>query len=234
MKMSNTTTFDNKMRQPFDIQHLETPHLPAWTEYVELFPEGRLLNYLVKSPLDDTFRFGAIKDDKLQSLICSLWEKSELMKDRYCFVTIDNGPVAVNETQRTPGWHIDGLQGKEVKHKQLPDIQYIWCNCLPTLFTSQSFDIEGVNVHTHNIFRHLEKQINPDMVVETEPFILYQMSPYHAHRSQVAGRDYTNRSFVRISFSFIPVTNRAMTVNETISYPYRYHTTDGKIPGELI
>lgn len=50
---------------------------------------------------------------------------------RYLYLTIDTLFVNAGETQRTPGWHVDCMQGDEVPIKKPSQLTFSWCDTLP-------------------------------------------------------------------------------------------------------
>lgn len=153
--------------------------------------------------------------------------------DRYIFITVDTVMIQPGKSQRTPGWHIDGMQGDEVPVKLPIDFQFIGSNKLPTQFLNQSFDLSAFNPSEHNLFKVLESQADEKKIVETKANQFYFMTPYDVHRGQVAQEEIVDRIFVRLSFTHVPVTSKKMTLNPTIDYGYPVHSTPGEIPRYL-
>lgn len=160
---------------------------------------------------------------------------------RYWYLTVDQGIVS-NEriTLREPGWHIDGMQGKEVPIKKNGDFQFIWSNTLMTEFCKQEFDVQRLDPDIHNVFDFLSKQI-PEETVDNGSVFSFKngsvvlMHCYHVHRSQtLKGDTPVLRKFVRLSFTNTPITSTRLTVNKDIKYNYPIHTTTGQIPHGLL
>lgn len=152
---------------------------------------------------------------------------------RYLYLTIDTRFVRAGETQRTPGWHVDGIQGDEVPLKQRSDLTFSWCDCLPMRWANQSFELPAhVNVSEYNVFECLSQLVRPECIEECDANILYAMNSYCVHRSSVAQYD-TPRTFLRLSYTNVPVTNVQMTLNPRMTYDYQVHSSAGKIPKHL-
>lgn len=152
---------------------------------------------------------------------------------RYTYLTIDTAPVKKGEYQRTPGWHVDGLQGDEVPIKQQSDTIFTWCDVLPFEYAAQTFPLPAyVNMSDYNIFEILGSLVQPEHIRQTEPKTLYCMDSYCVHRGVPASED-TDRTFVRLCYTDIPVTSTKMTLNPEMDYDYAIHTTSGEIPKHL-
>lgn len=152
---------------------------------------------------------------------------------RYLYLTIDTLFVNAGETQRTPGWHVDCLQGDEVPIKKPSQLTFSWCDTLPMQYADQSFVLPAyVNVSEYNIFECLAQLVKPESIRHCEPNTLYAMNTYCVHRSAVAKTD-TPRTFIRLSYTHVPITNTKATLNPKMDYDYVYHTTAGNIPKHL-
>jgi hypothetical protein len=124
------------------------------------------------------------------------------------------------------------MQGDEVTTKRKADFQFIWCDSDPTLFSSQKFDMSSFNHNHDNIFKYLEKQINPNKISEIIRNQVYLMNPYHVHSAKES-KESPNRLFIRASFSYVPVTSIKMTINPHIQYNYPIHQSSGIPPRHL-
>jgi hypothetical protein len=78
---------------------------------------------------------------------------------RYCFVTIDEREVNAGFTQRNPGFHVDGQNISLVEPQEI-DVQYVWCDALPTEFALGRWRLEDATDET--LFEVLEKQVSAD------------------------------------------------------------------------
>ncbi len=230
--------FRAETEKVFDLSNLEKERSPIDVgEFnFETFTDKRVNHYCIKSSEGDEYIYGEIDSDEFRSFI-RLTESRALemgfdIKNRYCFVTIDQGWVEPDHTLREPGWHLDGLQGDEVPEKKAVDLQFIWSDSLPTTFTSQKFDVGGLNPSIHNVFKWIGEQIDPKQIVETQPLHIYAMNTYHAHKATGA-KEKIYRRFVRVSYTFIPVTSKRMTTNPEMKYNYEYHKSTGEIPSYL-
>ncbi len=237
MEYSNKQ-FKEEIESTFNINFLKNERVPLdLGEYkFDLFPESRTNHYLIKSSDSVGYFFGEFKNTEIEEFVKFVSSKlSELgleEKDRYCFMTVDQGWVEPGKTLRTSGWHLDGLQGDEVQIKKAVDFEFFWFDCLPTLFAPQPFDINGLNLSTHNVFDWLGRQVDLAKILEAKPFRIYGINPYHVHRANEA-KEKVYRRFIRLAYTYIPVTSVRMTINPEMKYNYDYHTTSGEIPSYL-
>lgn len=230
--------FKAETESVFDLNNLEKERSPIDIgEFnFESFTDKRVNHYCIKSSESDEYVYGEIDSDEFRHFVQLVESRAVEMgfdiKTRYCFVTIDQGWVEPDHTLREPGWHLDGLQGDEAPDKKAADLQFIWSDRLPTTFTSQKFDVKGLDSSTYNVFKWIGKQIDPEQIVETQAFHVYAMNTYHAHKA-MAAKEKVYRRFVRVSYTFIPVTSKRMTINPDMTYNYEYHRTTGEIPSYL-
>ena len=230
--------FKNETENIFNLNNLEKGRLPLDVGEFEFesFTDKRVNHYCIKSSDSEEYVFGEIDSEEFRrfiGLIEAYVSKIGLdVKNRYCFVTIDQGLVELDHTLRDPDWHLDGMQGDEVLKKRPTDLQFIWSDSLPTTFTSQKFDVRGFDPSVHNIFKWIGKQIDPEQVIETQPFHIYAMNAYHAHKATEA-KETIYRRFVRVSYTFVPITSKRMIVNPDMKYNYKIQQTTGEIPSYL-
>ena len=225
---------------PFHPAFLEEPAAPI---DIALFSVGQIElprwnHYLVKErgaahPLPMPATLAALYG------ICARWLLAHDIPscDRWAHLTVDTKPVLPGETQREPGWHIDGMQGDEVPLKQVPDLTFIWSDVLPTRFFSHPISMSGFNGSVHDIHRWIQRAvIGREHLVTSPPCgIIRLIDPYVPHAgSHNDARSVMPRTFVRLVFSKTPVTSRKMTINPAASYGYAVHSTTGDIPRHLL
>ena len=151
----------------------------------------------------------------------------------YVYLTIDTLFVEKGKTQRTPGWHVDCLQGDEVPVKKPSQLTFSWSDVLPMEYADQSFELpDYVNMSDHNIFDCLAQCVRPESIRQCEEGVLYGINTYCVHRSAVA-EEAMPRTFIRVSYTHVPITNNKMTVNPLMDYNYEIHSTTGQIPDHL-
>ncbi len=229
--------FTKEVNSIFNLDFLSKKREPITVDSFSFksLPETRVNSYLVKLNNSEEYSLGEINTSEIKNFIKLCNNKLDSMglstKDRYCFLTLDQGYVEENTTLRTPGWHIDGMQGDEVKIKAPGDITFIWSNVLPTKFVNQGFNVDGLDPSTQN-FNHVGAQVKEENVFVSEPNQIYLISPYHVHEANIA-TEKVFRIFLRLSYTFTPVTSTKMTINPEINYNYPYHITTGEIPSHL-
>ena len=221
----------------FNLSFLERENHPTLlTNFIPVnFPtDCRVLHYLVKTRKSNKQHLGKI--DWLTDYINTSLTYAETIGintfERYVYITVDQGYVEPGDTLRTPGWHIDGLQGDEVHIKKPGDFQTIWSDALPTEYVTHPFNIEGMDISKHNIFNRLADQVNENTVVQMKENYIYAMSSYLVHRAAET-KKHVYRRFIRVSISHIPVTSINANINAQIEYDYNTGTTTGEIPTYL-
>lgn len=233
-----TNDFVDEVNSVFSLRFLTKKREPIAldTFHFEELPDKRLNHYLIKQDNDNQYHFGEIDTHEMQVFVKKVSDYATdfgiSSKERYCFLTLDQGWVEPNQTLRTPGWHIDGMQGDEVETKKPGDLTFIWSNVLPTRFANQGFDVADLNPSIHNVFSWLGKQVDEKNIFESKPYQIYAINPYHVHAGSEATKK-VYRIFLRLSYTFTPVTSTKMTINPEIEYNYKYHVTTGEIPSYL-
>ena len=222
--------------QIFSLKYINDSHYPKILKENISFPMQvkRLNHYCIKLNSNNNYNFGDLNDEtisKIKEFIYYLPKELNL-DDRYCYLTIDNKKVSKGFSQRDSGFHIDGFQGDEVPIKKEGDITLIWMNSLPTEYITNIKIDEKLNISKYNIFKHIDKNVKINEIKELKLNTLYLINSYQVHRSQIAKHE-TNRLFIRISFSKIPITSKKMSINSKIKYNYNIHSTSGEIPTNL-
>ena len=215
------------------------PQLVVNIKDIEMPTDYRVNHFLLKNNDDTEPSLSCIKHKDVSDFIHLCLEfalKNGLpIQDRYWYLTVDQGLVTSGHTLREMGWHIDGMQGKEVPHKKPGDFQFIWSNVLQTEFCKQIFDTTDLNPDIHNVFTFLGKQVDENNIYSFNDGDIVLMHCYHVHRSKVyMGDTQVYRKFVRLSFTHTPITSTKLIINDDMKYNYTIHTTDGNIPTDLI
>ena len=216
--MYSTEDFVNEVSSNFDLRFLSQSRFPIelGSYHFSELPNLRLNHYLVKLNNGDEYQLGDLDTKEIKEFIDICLKKLDEFNlsviDRYCYITLDQKWVEKDETQRTPGWHIDGMQGDEVKKKVPGDITFLWCNALPTKFTSQSFETADLDPSTQNVFNYLSRQVREGSVISAEANKVYMVGPYHVHEASEA-TEKVYRIFLRVSYTNTPITSVKMTLN---------------------
>lgn len=237
--MYTVQQFKNDVDFVFDIHRLQTGRVPfvvcKFNPYA--FPDTRVNHYLVKSRTSSDYVFGEIDHPNISLLVGQsehfCFKSSIDIRERYCYITVDQGWVEPGQALRQPGWHLDGLQGDEVATKVPGDIKFIWSDTLPTQFTDQGFDTNGLDVSKHNVFKWIEDRVDPSRVFCKDNNNLLAITSYHPHAAGIA-TERVYRRFVKVSYSYVPITSTRMTINPGIVYDYECHITKGEIPAHLV
>ena len=229
--------FKKQINNLFDVSNLKNTEYPifCFNESID-FLDFRVNHFCIKNNDSEKIVFNGLPKELvifLKKILIFCKERKLNFKDRYIYVTVDNKQVSKNKTQRDPGWHIDGMQGGEVLVKKKADFQFVYCSSLPTLFTSQGFNLNGFNEKKNNLFHKLENQIDNSKIKEIDCNAVYLMNPYHVHSAQKCRKEHQDRLFIRVSFSCVPVTSVKMTINPSFQYNYTIHTSSGEIPNYL-
>ncbi len=230
--------FVNEVNSVFNLSFLIKKREPIALGdfHFDNLPNKRLNHYLIKLNNESQYRLGEIDIDEMKNFIEKISDEITSLgisiKERYCFLTLDQGWVEPNSTLRTPGWHVDGMQGGEVEVKKPGDLTFIWSNALPTKFAEQAFNVSGLDSSIHNVFNWLGRQVKTKNIFESKINQIYAINPYHVHAANKASEK-VYRVFLRLSYTLTPVTSTKMTLNPEIKYNYKYHVTTGEIPSYL-
>jgi hypothetical protein len=128
-------------------------------------------------------------------------------KECYAFLTIDQGTVLPDETQRQAGLHVDGFQGARVEPKLMLGHSYIVGSCVPTVCHRRTFPgVASLDPKSENLFGHMELALaDSDEVHDTwspEPFQVCLLDAYCVHSGAPnRTKKPVDRTFIRISFS---------------------------------
>jgi hypothetical protein len=152
---------------------------------------------------------------------CYEWQKQKIkIKHPYTYLTIRRGLVT---TQTDDKWHVDGFS---MRYNHLPEQSYLWANNHPTEYLNvpmsipEDFDPLKHNLHLYiqdflkfhknNGIKHLVKQANYHTIYCFDPYVI------HRRPTVPAG---TYRTFLRLSFSPIPIRDDNNTPNPLLPQP---------------
>jgi len=233
--MKTYVTADTRL--PFDIAYLRYGDTPGVVGPYngERVKDTRINHWMLKNNTDDFLLMPPVAIGFVERCQSFLTHRGmeDIWRKRYAYLTIDTKTVESGEAQRTVGWHIDGMQGDEVLIKVPPDITFVWCNDLPTRFSSSDLNLTDLNTSKDNVFAAMEKRIQLKDTFFIDPGIIYYITAYMPHTGEIARRQIVNRVFMRLGFSLTPITSVRMTVNPRIVYNYPIHKTSGEIPAHL-
>jgi effector-binding domain-containing protein len=153
------------------------------------------------------------------------------LDDYYAYLTVDQRTVNPGTTQRVPGKHVDGIQGRNVKDKVAVEQTYIVSDTLTTTAYVQPFDFSGKSVNTYNWFELMEEQAKPASAAQGQPYEIYLIDPYTVHAGTPA-TEVTDRTFVRLEFSLREYDRIQNTRNPL--FDYHWNMVERPLPTDLL
>lgn len=127
----------------------------------------------------------------------------------HCHITYERQFVLAGETQRMPGFHVDGFQ-KQGDYKTV-EHSYILTDCYPTEFSLKGYDLSSFNSWTH-MFSVMDKLTEMNTVIPVDSNTIYLMSCYQVHRTPKLPRS-TWRTFLRVTYTPRELEDNRNTVN---------------------
>lgn len=170
-------------------------------------------------------------------MFCCTYETSfnKRFEDLFIHITVDWNPcIKKGETQRVPGFHVDGFQGSKFPEKHEIEHSYLWSTSFVsennglnhgcgTEFCIQPFFISHLDDSKYLVFNEFNKQANESNVLKTLDNNVYIFDPYMVHRSPVVNTN-TSRLLVRITMEYQKLLDPNDTVNPGLLFevPYKY------------
>jgi hypothetical protein len=150
---------------------------------------------------------------------CCLYEKSfnPNFENLFAHITVDKKTVNPEETQRVPGFHVDGFQGSKFPTKHEIEHSYLWASDCGTEFCPQPYFIEHLDESKFMIFDEFNKQAHECNVFKCLPNNIYIFDPYMVHRSPVV-KTTTERLLIRITFEYQKLLDPNDTVNPNLVF----------------
>ena len=114
-------------------------------------------------------------------------------------------------------WHLDGFSTR-ITHT--PEQNYIYTDCHPTQYVSQSVNIpEDLDPKVYNLNTYLDKFVKNENIKVCKPCNVYCIDPYVLHiRPDIP--DDVFRTFVRVSFVPIEIDDVNNSQNPLIPLEY--------------
>ena len=109
--------------------------------------------------------------------------------ESYVYVSAKRLFQAANLSFNRPGWHSDGFM--------TDDINYIWCDCVPTVFNSSNFNLTQDDCLS---MAEMEDQATEENNFTYPDFSLLRLNQYVIHRVGVSDKPLI-RTFVKVSVS---------------------------------
>lgn len=191
----------------------------------------RVLRCPIKKPGTRTFIVPAeVKD--FMSLIQHIAELDQTnngdFEASWAHITIERTFIEAGETQRVPGWHVDGFQGVRAPRHAI-EHSYLWSDSLAFETCIQPFFLNHLDPARHNIFDEITRQAKETNTYAGFPEHIYLIDPYVVHRSPVMPKSGW-RTIVRITFTTTELEDPVNTVNASLglqqSYPARIDVRD--------
>lgn len=206
------------LNAPFSFDHFTSPRLPIDLgafdiNFVSQVP--RVLRLTIK-PVGELKAYIPKELEEVSGFILQVLEYERMVNPDFenceVHITTDYGFVKAAETQRFPGWHVDGLQGGKFKNKILAEHSYIAATNNPTEFCLQPFFIKHYDEDITNLFKAFDQQAKNVNIYKGISNHLYLMDAYMIHRTPLITED-TNRGFVRITVANAPLPIEFNTLN---------------------
>lgn len=203
---------------PFSFDQFTSPRLPVNLgafdiDFVETIP--RVLRLTIK-PVGELKAYIPEELKPAEKFIQQVLEYERMINEDFenceVHITTDYGFVKAAQTQRFPGWHVDGLQGGKFKNKLLAEHSYIAATNNPTEFCMQPFFIKHYDEDITNLFKAFDQQARTENIFKGIPKHLYLMDAYMIHRTPLIQKD-TYRGFVRITVANAPLPIEFNTLN---------------------
>ena len=156
---------------------------------------------------------------------CCLYEKSfnPNFENLFAHITVEKKTVNPGETQRVPGFHVDGFQGSKFPTKHTIEHSYLWSSDCGTEFCPQPYFIEHIDESKFMVFDEFNKQAQEGNVFKCMANNVYIFDPYMVHRSPVI-KTTTERLLIRITFEYQKLLDPNDTVNPNMLFdvPYKF------------
>lgn len=111
--------------------------------------------------------------------------------DHYIYVTAKSLYVKSGDNLNRMGWHCDGFMSE--------DINYIWCDCIPTEYVTGDFAL--IQDHRESI-EHMNRLLYKSEPLKCKPNSIYRLDETVIHRCDYNhSKDAVLRHFVKVSFS---------------------------------
>lgn len=119
-------------------------------------------------------------------------EGTEYFRDRYLYLTIKKMFVGGGTTANRPGWHCDGFMSD--------DLNYVWYDSVPTLFTEFNPEISADHALSLQEFERLDPTLRHHKVVYPNKHLL-RLDDKVIHAVDTDVPEQLMRTFVKITVS---------------------------------
>lgn len=202
----------------FSFDHYTSPRLPIDLgpfEISSIKTIPRVLRLTIK-PIGDTKMYVPEELKSLTPFLTQIIEYERMINPNFVdcdiHLTTDYGFIEADQTQRFPGWHVDGLQGGKFKQKLMAEHSYVISTNNPTEFCLQPFFIKHYDEDITNFFKAFDQQASEENIYTAIPNHLYLMDAYMVHRTPKITES-TYRGFIRITVANAPLPIEFNTLN---------------------
>lgn len=146
-------------------------------------------------------------------------------KDRYVYITVDQGVVPPLKSQRRSGYHGDSYRKINTKNKEVTipvdHLYVIYDNC-PTLFTKGPYPLNGIDAENGDAVSQRFAEIAKDQKPILYPaYTLLRMDPYCVHDAGINDTEKSmSRTFVKISISKVKYAHLGNAINNLFTYDW--------------
>ena len=210
------------LTEPFSFDNYTSPRVPIDLgpfdiSIVEKLP--RILRTTIK-PVNDLNVHLPKELLPIKTFIQQVLEYERMINEKFeeceVHITTDYGYVEASQTQRFPGWHVDGLQGGKFKNKLMAEHSYVIATNNPTEFCLQPFFIKHYDEDITNFFKAFDQQARDINIYRGLPNHLYLMDAYMVHRTPQI-KEATHRGFIRITVANAPLPIEYNTLNPMLN-----------------
>lgn len=110
----------------------------------------------------------------------------------WVYVTIKKMYVGGGVTPNRPGWHCDGFLSD--------DLNYVWADCIPTVFTKGKFEVSPDHVESLRQFDE-QAEAQADLNIVYPDCTLLKLDSTVVHRVNTEHTAQTMRTFVKVTIS---------------------------------
>ena len=144
----------------WDVEKFKRPRIPA--KIVEVGNQAdfmklvvpRCLHLPIKLPKSDIRILQEFQQftEVLQKILDYEYSANPHFDNYYAYLTVDQGFVPRESSQRVPGPHVDGIPRDRENPQTVIDHAYLVTNAIPTRFYFQPFDMDRYDLNKHHFF----------------------------------------------------------------------------------
>lgn len=130
--------------------------------------------------------------------------------DSYVYLTAKRLFVSPEYNMNREGWHSDGFMTE--------DINYIWSDCIPTIFSGANFELTQDDKVS---LKEMEEQADPKWNVHYPDNTLLRLDQYNIHKCGQITKGIM-RTFFKLSISLEPYDLVGNSINYRLDYSWKY------------